>query len=87
MNHTPILLGHSFLLKDDNPDKGTETCLGFLPSNSNILSLKDDNPDKGTETKRGSIDIAYSLLKIRLKDDNPDKGTETFVSRVINTFF
>ena len=38
-------------LKDDNPDKGTETVIG-APSVSYPFMLKDDNPDKGTETPK-----------------------------------
>jgi len=38
-------------LKDDNPDKGTETFSSLLLHCINLLSLlKDDTPDKGTET-------------------------------------
>ena len=39
------------MLKDDNPDKGTETesNLWFICDSDN-KGLKDDNPDKGTET-------------------------------------
>ena len=41
---------HSYLLlKDDNPDKGTET-IKKSHSNKFLEKLKDDNPDKGTET-------------------------------------
>ena len=35
-------------MKDDNPDKGTETSTTNLPLE--VVPLKDDNPDKGTET-------------------------------------
>ena len=35
-------------MKDDNPDKGTETVEGNTSDGSEVL--KDDNPDKGTET-------------------------------------
>ena len=40
-------------MKDDNPDKGTETI--DLPDDvveKIIELLKDDNPDKGTETSK-----------------------------------
>ena len=64
-------------LKDDNPDKGTETRMINLKLSPSIL-LKDDNPDKGTETF-----LSISDLKVEnfspLKDDNPDKGTETYI--------
>ena len=41
----------SFTLKDDNPDKGTETISNPSPVIVTIITgLKDDNPDKGTET-------------------------------------
>ena len=56
-------------MKDDNPDKGTETYEDKLDG------LKDDNPDKGTET--GKLTSFMSSLMSELKDDNPDKGTET----------
>ena len=38
------------MLKDDNPDKGTETKACSLRITLKPLLLKDDNPDKGTET-------------------------------------
>ena len=39
------------MLKDDNPDKGTET-RGLLELlEDTAVLLKDDNPDKGTETE------------------------------------
>ena len=38
-----------YALKDDNPDKGTETDYSDLLKIS-FFELKDDNPDKGTET-------------------------------------
>ena len=61
------------VLKDDNPDKGTETSfVGYAPQNQ--ASLKDDNPDKGTETD--ALTRMHALISL-LKDDNPDKGTET----------
>ena len=65
------------MLKDDNPDKGTETMnkCNFLTDMGN--KLKDDNPDKGTETQVG----VGSSLYLSLKDDNPDKGTETIRRR------
>ena len=37
-------------LKDDNPDKGTETLAEHFKTL--VAKLKDDNPDKGTETDR-----------------------------------
>ena len=37
------------MLKDDNPDKGTETLKSSVKKHCGYL-LKDDNPDKGTET-------------------------------------
>ena len=43
-------------MKDDNPDKGTETVTGSDNLKENG-KLKDDNPDKGTET------ITEKLLK------------------------
>ncbi len=39
-----------FPLKDDNPDKGTETRVGSEDSRASTM-LKDDNPEKGTETE------------------------------------
>ena len=36
------------LIRNDNPDKGTETKLLHLSSNS--VTIRNDNPDKGTET-------------------------------------
>ena len=60
-------------MKDDNPDKGTETYEDKLDGFKD--ELKDDNPDKGTET--GKLTSFMSSLMSELKDDNPDKGTET----------
>ena len=61
-------------LKDDNPDKGTET-VDLRLSYEAYSRLKDDNPDKGTETVSLMLYSIKTLYK--LKDDNPDKGTET----------
>ena len=37
------------LIRNDNPDKGTET--SFIVSiNAIIFMIRNDNPDKGTET-------------------------------------
>ena len=38
------------MLKDDNPDKGTETQMYANIQCEDCDKLKDDNPDKGTET-------------------------------------
>ena len=50
-------------LKDDNPDKGTETVFLFLLQ-VDLNPLKDDNPDKGTETQKTHIYVV-SLLSLR----------------------
>ena len=46
---------HIHLLKDDNPDKGTETTPAAFTTSATPLALKDDNPDKGTETVKASL--------------------------------
>ena len=67
---------YSLELKDDNPDKGTETNSNFDKTNEvDYALLKDDNPDKGTETIRSHMLMQHPF---QLKDDNPDKGTETY---------
>ena len=72
-------------LKDDNPDKGTET-LSYWVIHIFGLSypLKDDNPDKGTETNIQTMKFLYIEL---LKDDNPDKGTETIKFKSMDSLF
>ena len=60
-------------IRNDNPDKGTETLL--LPVLLCFCSLiRNDNPDKGTETNALQPIIRPSSS---IRNDNPDKGTET----------
>ena len=44
------VLATLIVLKDDNPDKGTETTIYIISIIKKFIMLKDDNPDKGTET-------------------------------------
>ena len=37
------------LIRNDNPDKGTETVMGS-PIEAQEYMIRNDNPDKGTET-------------------------------------
>ena len=68
-----------FSLKDDTPDKGTETQLNN-PIWIAFSLLKDDTPDKGTETRSCREKGCQCLLK----DDTPDKGTETLAFSASN---
>ena len=64
---------HNNLIRNDNPDKGTETLLEVLCADVQV-SIRNDNPDKGTET---TGTIAMLGLSSLIRNDNPDKGTET----------
>ena len=70
-----LIIYNLLSLKDDNPDKGTETQTLAPWWRDTFCKLKDDNPDKGTETTRWRQ--RNHLLFFLLKDDNPDQGTET----------
>ena len=48
------MIDHMYQLKDDNPDKGTETGSTTVGATAGLV-LKDDNPDKGTETIYSTI--------------------------------
>ena len=61
------------LIRNDNPDKGTET-QGYFFSSDFRHSIRNDNPDKGTETLKSPDSFA---LEYQIRNDNPDKGTET----------
>ncbi len=66
--------GVEIVIRNDNPDKGTET--GLCDSFTYRFSvIRNDNPDKVTETFHLRLCIRYHLKQIR--NDNPDKGTET----------
>ena len=49
------------MLKDDNPDKGTETSDNRFIRASLNSKLKDDNPDKGTETHGIKFDTVTNI--------------------------
>ena len=39
-----------FIIRNDNPDKGTETFKTVVIYSCSELKIRNDNPDKGTET-------------------------------------
>ena len=50
---SPVLWGLARgRIRNDNPDKGTETSLAVKEHTIYIIVIRNDNPDKGTETKR-----------------------------------
>ena len=75
-----LLLFHKLFrypIKNDNPDKGTETLVKKVSDSPTDGEIKNDNPDKGTETV---CELNNTPLKsISIKNDNPDKGTETSI--------
>ena len=60
------------MIRNDNPDKGTETKLNLRLQSAN--QIRNDSPDKGTETKHLELALSYCDT---IRNDNPDKGTET----------
>ena len=65
------------MIRNDNPDKGTETVHSKQDLTLLVNGIRNDNPDKGTETP-GDLSKAFVALMIR--NDNPDKGTETMLT-------
>ena len=63
------------MIRNDNPDKGTETLLWL--SLSCGWYIRNDNPDKGTETDTPPY---LYFVQLTIRNDNPDKGTETIPS-------
>ena len=49
MAHAASLAVAESPIRNDNPDKGTET-INLLKCQCQLLSIRNDNPDKGTET-------------------------------------
>ena len=76
------------MLKDDNPDKGTETIQDRYLLFYQTQLLKDDDPDKWTETS--VILITFTLASSALfKADTPDKGTAyyfyySYIATIVN---
>ena len=65
------------MIRNDNPDKGTETIpVSHAPKLSKI-QIRNDNPDKGTETQDRNLAL---LLIYEIRNATPDKGTETLLS-------
>ena len=61
-------------IRNDNPDKGTETkSVALLPLLK--MPIRNDNPDKGTETY--ALCSGKGKTRSTIRNDNPDKGTET----------
>ena len=66
------------LIRNDNPDKGTETVSLISLMHGCLLLIRNDNPDKGTETLPAPFILVLTTL---IRNDNPDKGTETSARR------
>ena len=64
------------MIRNDNPDKGTETLQLAFPAVFLSRQIRNDNPDKVTETTtfRNNRMPMYWI-----RNDNPDKGTETIL--------
>ena len=62
------------MIRNDNPDKGTETFACSLIILQIKPVIRNDNPDKGTETF--VLHYKHSVT-YEIRNDNPDKGTET----------
>ena len=62
-----------FLIRNDNPDKGTETVVRVEPILP-AIGLEMITPIRGRKPKKGGI----QWLTIAIRNDNPDKGTETY---------
>ena len=60
-------------IRNDNPDKGTETREKGKRREKGKKKIRNDNPDKGTET----LFFSPTILSLTIRNDNPDKGTET----------
>ena len=61
------------MIRNDNPDKGTEIIMDSIQQIQDG-TIRNDNPDKGTEIY--GIRTYVSKHNHMIRNDNPDKGTE-----------
>ena len=67
--------GASKWIRNDNPDKGTETRSSFFIPSFSYLRLEMITPIRGRKQISTVLEDVNSPIRIR--NDNPDKGTET----------
>ena len=68
------------MVRNDNPDKGTEAMCSWLWRFLCKQLIRNDNPDKGTEAVLKTYYL-QALLQV-IRNDNPDKGTEAAAAAV-----